>query len=100
MRFRGVLSGLVLVLALAGGVEPAAGQSVQCYSSERFGGKLIRTGDSERRVIEAKPDRTVQLQTAEGGAAGYRHDFYKQGRTVQIYVQSGIVTRICVVREL
>ena len=74
--------------------------SVSCSSSERFGNVLIRVGDSERRVIEAKPDRTVRLETDNGGAAGYRHDFYKYGRTVQVYVQAGVVTRVCRVREL
>lgn len=95
---RGILMGIALVV-LAAAPVPAVGQSVHCYSSERFGGKLIRAGDSERRVIEEEPDRTVRLETGAGGAAGFRHDFYKYGRTVQIYVKAGIVTRICIVRE-
>jgi len=92
---------LAFALALASTATTAVGQSsVSCSSSERFGNVLVRVGDSERRVIEAKPDRTVRLETSEGGAAGYRHDFYKYGRTVQVYVQAGIVTRVCRVREL
>src|SRR6056297_180824 len=89
------------MLALASTATTADAQSsVSCSSSERFGTILVRVGDSERRVIEAKPDRTVQLETPQGGAAGYRHDFYKYGRTVQVYVQAGIVVRVCRVREL
>jgi hypothetical protein len=91
---------LAFVLALASLNTAADAQSVSCSSSERFGNVLVRVGDSERRVIEAEPDRTVQLQTEEGGAAGYRYDFYKYGRTVQVYVSAGIVTRVCRVREL
>ncbi len=68
-------------------------------SSARLGSVMIVTGDSERRVLEAEPDRTVRLETREGGAAGYRHDFYQRGQTVQIYVSAGQVTRICRVRD-
>lgn len=92
---------LAFALALATSTATTAdAQSVNCSSSERFGTSLVRVGDSERKVIEADPDRTVRLETERGGAAGYRHDFYKHGRTVQVYIQSGIVTRICRVREL
>ena len=89
------------MIALATLAAPtAADAQVRCYSSERFGNSLVRTGDSERKVIEAEPDRTVRLETNQGGAAGYRHDFYKQGRTVQVYVSTGVVIRICSIREL
>lgn len=87
----------VLLIATAG---LAFGQAeVRCSSSERFGNILIRVGDSERRVIEQKPDREVRLETTAGGAAGYRFDFYKRGRTVQVYTSAGVVTRICRIRE-
>jgi len=92
---------LAFALALASTATTADAQSsVSCSSSERFGNVLVRVGDSERRVIEAEPDRTVRLETEQGGAAGYRHDFYKYGRTVQVYVSAGVVTRICRIREL
>lgn len=68
-------------------------------SSVRLGSLMIMTGDSERRVVEAEPDRTVRLETREGGAAGYRHDFYERDQTIQIYVSAGQVTRICRVRD-
>ena len=87
---------LVLMLVFSGSV---LGQEVRCGSSERFGGKLVRTGDSERRVIEADPDRTVRLETSRGGAAGYRYEFYKRGRTVYVYTSAGFVVRVCRVRE-
>jgi len=92
---------LAFALALASTATTVDAQSeVSCSSSERFGNVLVRVGDSERRVIEAEPDRTVRLETEQGGAAGYRHDFYKYGRTVQVYVSAGVVTRICRIREL
>jgi len=92
---------LAFELALASTATTAVGQSsVSCSSSERFGNVLVRVGDSERRVIEAKPDRTVRLETDNGGAAGYRFDFYKYGRTVQVYTSAGVVTRVCRIREL
>jgi len=93
---------LAFALALASTAPTTADaqSSVSCSSSERFGNVLIRVGDSERRVIEADPDRTVRLETEQGGAAGYRHDFYKYGRTVQVYVSAGVVTRVCRIREL
>ena len=57
---------VVLMLVFAGS---AMGQAeVRCGNSERFGGKIIKVGDSERRVIEAEPDREVQLETRFGGA--------------------------------
>jgi len=91
---------LAFALALASTATTADAQSsVSCLSSERFGTFLVRVGDSERRVIEAKPDRTVRLETREGGAAGFRHDFYKYGRTVQVYTSAGVVIRVCRIQE-
>ena len=87
------------VLLLVFSTLAFAQAELNCSSSERFGGKVIKVGDSERRVIEQDPDREVQLETSQGGAAGYRFDFYKRGRTVQIYTQSGVVTRICRLRD-
>ncbi|MFW6024075.1 MAG: hypothetical protein ACOC8P_00470 [Dichotomicrobium sp.] len=65
----------------------------------RIGGKLIKVGDSERKVVQADPDREVQLETSRGGAAGFRFDFYEHQKTVQVYVQGGKIVRICHVRE-
>lgn len=73
----------------------ANAQTLDCYSSERFGTELLNVGDSERAVIEKEPDREVLLETRFGGAAGYRYDFYKRNRTIQVYVRHGVVVRIC-----
>jgi len=73
----------------------ANAQTLECYSTERFGTELLKVGDSERAVIEKEPDREVQLETRFGGAAGYRYDFYKRNRTIQIYVRHGVIVRIC-----
>jgi hypothetical protein len=73
----------------------AGAQTLECYDSERFGNKLINVGDSERRVLEQEPDREVRLENRFGATSGWRYDFYKQGRTVQIYVRYGVVYRIC-----
>ena len=81
------------VLLLASALANA--QSLDCYSSERFGTELLKVGDSERAVMEKKPDREVQLETRFGGAAGYRYDFYKRNRTIQVYVRHGMIVRIC-----
>jgi len=83
---------LILLLLVS---SPGWGQAIHCYSSERFGTQLVKTGDSERTVIELEPDREVRLETRFGGTAGWRYDFYKRDRTIQIYVRSGVVVRIC-----
>ncbi|TVS11227.1 MAG: DUF2845 domain-containing protein [Wenzhouxiangella sp.] len=87
---------IAIVLALILAAPAWASCSLQ---SVRLPAGLIMVGDSERAVIEAGPDRTVQLQTRQGGAAGYRHDFYRRGETVQIYIQAGRVVRVCRVRD-
>ena len=84
---------VVLMLMLFS--APASSQVVQCYDSERFGTILIKVGDSERRVRDEEPDREVRLENRFGATAGWRYDFYKRGRTIQIYVHSGVVYRIC-----
>lgn len=75
--------------------------AVNCGETHRFGQKLVRAGDSERRVIESagRPDLVRQLENRRGGAAGYRMDYYERGQTVQIYVSGGVVTRICRIRD-
>ena len=90
---------IVRALLLAPVISQAPAQSVLFSSSERFGTILVRVGDSERRIIQAEPDRTIRLETPQGGAAGYRYDFYKYGRTVQVYTSAGVVTRVCRIRE-
>ena len=85
---------LILGLAIFGTVQASC-----ALSSVRMGNALINVGDSERRVVQAGPDREVQLETREGGAAGIRFDFYQRDQTVQIHVRGGRVVRICRVRD-
>jgi len=84
---------LLLLLTLL--AVPGWSQTLDCYDSERFGTILIKVGDSERRVLKQEPDREVRLENRFGAIAGWRYDFYKRGRTIQIYVRSGVVYRIC-----
>lgn len=93
---RSTLTSFLLAFVLA---LPVSAWSADCSQSGRFGSRLIMAGDSDRRVIEAGPDRTVRLETKYGGAAGYRFDFYRRGVTVQIYVQAGRVVRVCRIRD-
>lgn len=85
---------LALGLLLTGTLEASCN-----LSSARLSEGLVKIGDSERRVIESEPDRSVRLESREGGSRGYRHDFYRRGQTVQVYVQTGKVVRVCRVRE-
>lgn len=73
----------------------ADAQTLECYDAERFGTELLKVGDSERAVFEQEPDREVRMETIFGGAAGYRYDFYKRNRTIQVYVRHGVIIRIC-----
>lgn len=84
---------LLLSLIVAFSVEAMAARCE--LSSARLGQDVIKIGDSERRVLEHRPDRTVQLENREGGAAGIRYDFYLRNKTIQIYVRGGRVDRIC-----
>ncbi|TVR95554.1 MAG: DUF2845 domain-containing protein [Wenzhouxiangellaceae bacterium] len=91
---------LFSILILGSASSVAFSQSTNCSSSHRFGGTLLKVGDGERRALDRRtPDRRVQLQTPEGGAAGYRLDFDEPGQTVQVYIQGGVVVRICRVRS-
>jgi len=81
---------IVLMLLLA----PLAQGSCE-LSSARLGNQLIKVGDSERRVLGQEPDRTVQLENRRGGAAGIRYDFYRRGKTIQVYVRGGRISMIC-----
>ena len=88
------LAAILFALILAAPVEASCN-----LSSVRLSAGLVKVGDTERRVIQSQPDRTVRLETREGGAAGYRHDFYQRGQTIQVYVRAGQVTRVCRVRD-
>jgi hypothetical protein len=70
--------------------------SVVAGNTIAFGNKVVSVGDSIGKVIEAagQPDSRVQLETAQGGAAGERLEYYERGKTVLIWVQGGRVVRI------
>ncbi len=87
---------IILATFLAFGMTAEASCNL---SSARLSAGMVKVGDSDRRVIQSEPDRIVQLETRQGGAAGFRYDFYQRGRTAQIYVQAGRVVRVCRVRE-
>ena len=95
MRGFHVLLLVALLTCLPLGVAEASCE----LSSVRLGSVLVKVGDAERRALEADPDRRVRLETAEGGAAGYRLDFHQARQTVQIYIRAGRVVRICRVRS-
>lgn len=83
---------IVLLLFLA----PVIPVEASCeLSSARIDNVLLKVGDGERRVLERDPDRVVQLENAQGGAVGIRYDFYLRGKTVQVYVRGGRISRIC-----
>jgi hypothetical protein len=85
---------IAAALVLSGAVHATCG-----LSSARLPAGLVKVGDSDRRVIESKPDRVVQLETRDGGAAGIRYDFYLQGQVLQVYVRGGRVSRVCRLRD-
>jgi hypothetical protein len=87
---------ITLIAALA--VSVAANATCN-LSSVRLDAGLVKIGDSDRRVLESEPDRVVQLENREGGAAGIRYDFYLRGQTVQVYVKAGRITRVCRLRD-
>jgi len=86
----------VLVAALI--LAPAANASCE-LSSARISGSLVKVGDSERKVLDQDPHRVVQLENRRGAASGIRYDFHLRGKTVQVYVRAGRITRICHIRD-
>lgn len=92
----------MMILAVLALFSADAIAQARCnISSERFGTTLIRVGDSERHVMQTagRPDLERRLERAGGGGAGYRADYYRGRETVQIYIQGGVVTDICRVRD-
>lgn len=68
-------------------------------SSARLGNKLLKIGDSERRVLESEPDRRVRLVNRRGATTGNRYDFYLRDKTIQIYVRGGLISRVCHIND-
>ena len=87
-----------IILAAVMALSVAAEASCN-LSSARLSAGLVKVGDSDQRVVRSNPDRVVQLETREGGAAGIRYDFHLRGQTLQIYVRAGRVVRVCRLRD-
>lgn len=85
---------LLLVLMLAQSARAACD-----LSAARLGNQLLKVGDSERKVLEHEPDRTIRLQNRYGAAAGIRYDFHLRNKTVQVYVRGGRISRICHIND-
>jgi len=64
--------------------------------SVREGGKVLQEGDSVARVYEVlgEPDRRVQLETEQGGAAGQRLEYYRDGDAILVRTGGGRVVLI------
>jgi len=90
---------VLTIVSIAMMVATGACASQKCNTSQRIGSKVIKKGDSERRVLELKPDRESEVQSKLGLFVGLRFDFYKSRSTIQVYVKQGIVTDVCIVRE-
>jgi len=62
----------------------------------RFGSQVISTGDSEGRLrqVAGKPDRETPIESRRGGLEGYRLEYYRRGKSVQIEVIDGKVAKI------
>lgn len=85
-----------VIVILAVGILLTASVQAGCdLSSARLGNKVLKVGDPEHQVLRHDPDRTVRLQNYRGGIAGIRYDFYLRGKTIQIYVRGGRISRVC-----
>jgi len=64
-------------------------------SSARFGHEVLVVGDSERAVLEQRPDRRVALENRFGAVIGVRYEFHRPRKTIEVVVRGGRITRIC-----
>ncbi|QWT18363.1 hypothetical protein KPL74_11460 [Bacillus sp. NP157] len=62
----------------------------------RVNSQVVSTGDSEGRLrqVAGKPDRETPVETSRGGLRGYRLEYFKDGKSVQVEVIDGRVTSI------
>jgi hypothetical protein len=81
---------LALLLAAAPAVASPSPETFNC------GYRIVTVGDSVGKLYEAcgRPDRVVNLQFREGGSAGTRYEFDRNGRTVMFTVTGGRIKRI------
>ena len=79
----------VITLLLAGAADTSCN-----LSGFRLSAGMVKVGDSERRVIETKPDRVMQLDNRYSDAAGIRYDSHRRNQTVQVPVKAARITRV------
>jgi hypothetical protein len=62
----------------------------------RVNSQVVGTGDSEGRLrqVAGKPDRETPIETTRGGLQGYRLEYFRDGKSVQVEVVNGRVTSI------
>lgn len=86
-------------IVLAAGLMLAFAASAD--DSVRFGSRLVVLGDSMGHVLQVagKPDARVPLQNKYGAGVGERLDYYQDNKTVQIYIQQGVVVDIEEIRS-
>ncbi|KJV30964.1 hypothetical protein [Luteibacter yeojuensis] len=75
-----------------------AALAVPAFASDtwRVNSQVVSTGDSEGRLrqVAGKPDRETPMETSRGGLQGYRLEYFKDGKSVQVEVVNGRVTAI------
>jgi hypothetical protein len=89
----------LIIAAFVAWVVPAAADAANSSRSHRCDRGLVVVGDSIAAVYKVcgEPSRRVQLQTAQGGGAGERLEYFHDRKVVMITVQQGRVSRIEVV---
>jgi hypothetical protein len=76
----------------------AIGLSFSAVASDtyRWGSQVVSVGDSEGRLrqVAGKPDRETPIETTRGGLQGYRLEYFKGGKSVQVEIVDGRVRSI------
>ena len=69
---------------------------VAAADTYRVGSQVVSTGDSEGRLrqVAGKPDRETPIETSRGGLKGYRLEYFRNGKSVQIEIVDGTVRSI------
>jgi YD repeat-containing protein len=84
---------LALLALLLASAHAAASPTAETYNC---GYQVVTVGDSVGKLRQAcgEPSRVVALQFREGGSAGTRYEYDRNGRTVMFTVTGGRITRI------
>lgn len=86
-RMKRFLASLILAMLAA---------NAAAADTYRFGSQVVTTGDSEGRLrqVAGKPDRETPIESRHGGLEGYRLEYYRRGKSIQIEVINGRVASI------